>query len=385
MKKFKFCLMVAALLTAGATGFISCSDDDNEGHTDNPALEEVKAKKTKDTAVLLISFGSTYNEATHVYDQIVADFKSELGSQADVYLSFSSNTCIGRLEAQRGEAYYHLKDWLGAFAEAGYKRIAVQSLHVIPGEEYLDAMNGKVKKDFMIRDYPSIDVLCGANLLSTDEDTKEVARVLYNHYKEKLTDKKNIVLFMGHGNPDDNYNANQKYQDVMDAMNELAPNKNVIVGTVDYGPMLFWPLNEETEEFLPAPNPECVYSRLQQYLADNNLTAGEVTIYMAPFMSIAGDHAHNDMWGIEDGDGTTTAEPNEDAPWRFRLQGMGFKVSTEESHPESQADADHGIKEGCGILALGDYPEIRKIWLKHLTSNWNNADAWQNGMDYQPE
>lgn len=35
--------------------------------------------------------------------------------------------------------------------------------------------------------------------------------------------------------------------------------------------------------------------------------------------------------------------------------------------------------------SLGDYPEIRAIWLNHLKENWNDADAWENGMDYQPE
>lgn len=46
---------------------------------------------------------------------------------------------------------------------------------------------------------------------------------------------------MGHGNPDKNYNANTKYTETEEAMQALAANKNVFVGTVDYGDMLFWP------------------------------------------------------------------------------------------------------------------------------------------------
>ena len=49
-----------------------------------------------------------------------------------------------------------------------------------------------------------------------------------------------------------------------------------------------------------------------------------------------------------------------------------------------QADADHGIKDGCGIKALGSYPEIRAIWVNHLKEQWD-ADAWENGEGYQPE
>lgn len=99
-------------------------------------------------------------------------------------------------------------------------------------------MNTDIKKNFMIDWYPHIDVLKGANLLSTDDDTEEVARVLYTHYKDKLADKKNIVLLMGHGNPDVNYNANIKYSETQTALQALAANKNIFVGTVDYGEML---------------------------------------------------------------------------------------------------------------------------------------------------
>ena len=42
----------------------------------------------------------------------------------------------------------------------------------------------------MIDWYPHIDVLKGANLLSTDDDTEEVSKILYNHYKDKLTTRR---------------------------------------------------------------------------------------------------------------------------------------------------------------------------------------------------
>ena len=75
MNKFKYCLMAAALMTVTAVGFTSCGDDDDVEKTDNPAEPVVKAAKTKDTAILLCSFGSTYHEATHVYDETVKEFK----------------------------------------------------------------------------------------------------------------------------------------------------------------------------------------------------------------------------------------------------------------------------------------------------------------------
>lgn len=35
------------------------------------------------------------------------------------------------------------------------------------------------------------------------------------------------------------------------------------------------------------------------YCDANNLKPEEVNVYLAPFMSIVGDHAHNDLWGLE--------------------------------------------------------------------------------------
>lgn len=403
MKKFRFYLAAVLAVAALSAGFVSCDDDDEES-TANPAEAAVNAQKSHDTAILLCTFGSTYNESLAVYDDIIADFTAQFGSQADIYLSFTSRTCIGRAEASTGVARYKLGDWLDAIGKAGYSRVAIQSLHVIPGEEYLSLMNTDVKKNFMIEDYPSIEVLKGANLLASDEDCEEVAQVLYSHYQDKLSSANNLVLLMGHGNPDTNYSANEKYADVEEALHAISStdHDNIFVGTVDYGDMLFWPKEEEEDASLRVPvasaeqmianYPGCIYSKIMKYCADNNLEPSEVTVYLAPFMSIAGDHAHNDLWGLEalaenDNDSyyANTVELNtNEYSWRERLTKIGFNVDKEfEAHPVNQASADHGIVSGCGIRSLGSYAEIRKIWVNHLLEGWNDSSAWENGEDYQ--
>ena len=370
MKSFKFYLMAALVAAATCAGFTSCSDDDDAESTVNPATRVVAETKKHDTAILLCTFGSTYNESLDVYNDIIADFQKQF-PQTDIYMSFTSRTCIGRAEASTGEARYKLDQWLKAIGDAGYARVAVQSLHVIPGEEYLSLMNTDIKKNFMIDWYPHIDVLKGANLLSTDDDTEEVV----------------------------NYNANIKYSETQTALQALAANKNIFVGTVDYGEMLFWPKEEEEKaaDRIPVASPDqmissypgCIYSQVMKYCKDNNLQPADVTVYLAPFMSIAGDHAHNDLWGIEaiaENKGSDEVELNtNEYSWRERLEKAGFKVDRAfEAHPVGQADADHGIKDGCGIKALGSYPEIRAIWVNHMKEQWD-ADAWENGEGYQPE
>lgn len=391
---FKSSMLAAFMATAMCTGFVSCSDDDDVESTLNPAEQQVAQTKQHDTALLLCTFGSTYNESLSVYDDIIDDFKSEF-PDVDIYMSFTSRTCINRVQASTGIERYELDQWLKAIGDAGYTRVAVQSLHVIPGEEYLSLMNTDIKKNFMIQWYPNINVLRGANLLAEDEDTEAVAEVLYNHYAAQLADKNNIVLLMGHGNPDENYNANQKYADVQKALQAKAENKNIFVGTVDYGDMLFWP-NEVEENpadritdagVVRSQYPDCVYSQIMAYCDANGLQPTDVKVYIAPFMSIAGDHAHNDLWGLEaltEGASLDDVDlSTNEYSWRERLEKIGFQVQEDfESHPIAQAGADHGIVDGCGIRALGSYPEIRQIWVKHLREQWD-ADAWENGQDYQ--
>lgn len=394
----KFTSMAAIAAIVMAMGLTSCSDDDDDETTLNPAEQEVANTKSSDTALLLCTFGSTYNESLAVYDDVIADFKKAFPT-CDVYMSFTSRTCINRVEASTGISRYELDQWLKAIGQAGYKRVAVQSLHVIPGEEYLSLMNTDIKKYFMIQWFPTIDVLRGANLLASEEDVEAVADVLYGHYASKLADKSHIVLLMGHGNPDDNYSANARYSQTQEALQARAANKNIFVGTVDYGDMLFWPKEEEEdpreqiqdEATVRAEYPGCIYSQIMQYCEDNGLQPSDITVYMAPFMSIAGDHAHNDLWGLEalvEND-TPSYYANEvelcsnEYSWRERLTKIGFNVdATFEAHPVDQADADHGIVSGCGMRPLGSYAEIRAIWVSHLKELWN-ADAWENGEDYQ--
>ena len=64
---------------------------------------------------------------------------------------------------------------------------------------------------------------------------------------------------------------------------------------------------------------------LPKYCEDHNLKPEEITISLAPFMSIAGDHAHNDLWGIEEDDDFSAAAPNADACWRLKLFEDGLQ------------------------------------------------------------
>lgn len=357
--------------------FAACSSDDKPS-TQNPAEDIVLSSKKHDTAILLCTFGSTFDETIETYNKVINDYKKAFPG-TDVYLSFTSATCVNRVKAATGIDRYMADLWLQAIGKANYKRVVVQSLHVIPGEEYAVLMDKTVKKDFMISRFPEIEVLKAPNLLSEEADTKQVASILFNAYKNKLSNPKNLVVFMGHGNPVDRYAAaNDKYIELEQALHELAAHKNMLVGTVDHGETLFFPEVEKNE---PVPADEDVadsylYKKLRNYCRTKGLQPSDITIYMAPVMSVAGDHAHNDLWGAEDKmEDLNKATPQSDFSWKMKLLKMGFRINEEESH--------HGSVEQCTIKGLGDYPEIRNIWVNRLKKLYSDEEAWENGKDYQ--
>lgn len=96
MKQFKYYLMAAFVAAATCTGFSSCSDNDDEESTVNPAVDVVTRTKQHDTAILLCTFGSTYNESLSVYDDVIEDFKAKIpqyGYLYVIYFTYMYRTC----------------------------------------------------------------------------------------------------------------------------------------------------------------------------------------------------------------------------------------------------------------------------------------------------
>ena len=80
----------------------------------------------------------------------------------DIYVSYSSAICINRAAAGEHKAegaevrnYYAPNFWLHGFGAARYDEIVVQSLQVIPGEEFTRVVN--YMKDFMNNSLGDLD------------------------------------------------------------------------------------------------------------------------------------------------------------------------------------------------------------------------------------
>lgn len=360
MKNIKF--PVVALLAALALGFAACNpiEDQQYNYTvyQQAVNKTVKDQKKNDKVILLVAFGSTWQQAFNTFDTTVEVYKKAFPGY-DVHLSYSSAICINRAAAGENSAdgaeirnYYAPPFWLTAFAQKGvkYSEIVVQSLQVIPGEEYTRVIN--YIKDFAnnangdIEDayLAGVKLKLGVPLLQDAEtDVKAVASALDNLYRKQAAD--DLVAFMGHGNPDsyDTYKANIRYTQLEEALQAINP--HYFVGTVDM-----------MENFKPH-----VYARMEKA----GLNTDNKKVYLHPLMSIDGDHGHNDMAGDDLPEkfagksytfGDLMAEANdegevEDCSWKifFGASGSGFIC-------------DNSTMIEKGLLEL---PSIRQIWMNH--------------------
>ena len=345
MKKIKFLLVAFVAMTLGA-GLVACSDDDSSSSSNfekymsavETQVKNKKAQSNNKKALLLVAFGSTWENAHKTFKSIVADYEGDAAfQQYDVYFAFTSAICINR--SREGEHYasqdfYAPNYWLEAIGRQKYEEVRVQSLHVIPGEEFLRLRDSYIK-DFKNNIYDDLDadylesgvkVFVGGPLMAEEKDVEAVADVLNGEFS-KYVQGDNIMAFLGHGNPEGyNYgNGNIRYEQLEKALQKKNP--NFFVATVDQKGNL---LNE-------------LYIRMQ----DQGKVKTDATMTLHALMCIAGDHAHNDMSGIE----------NENDSWREFFANHGFKC-------EYDGD-DSNTANNCILKGLGDYAKIRDIWKKH--------------------
>ena len=370
MKKIKF-MMLAFMAVCAMSLFTSCGKDNNVEYltitvpgdnSDNWSkyqklvTAQVKQQKQHNKVILLVAFGCTWEQGFNAFDATINAYKQQFPDY-DVFLSYSSAICINRAAAGENGVtrnYYAPPFWLNAFAAEGvrYSEVVVQSLQVIPGEEYTRVINyikdfaNNANGDLNDKYLSQVVLKLGVPLLQDSIlDVNKVAYELNELFKEQASNS--VVAFMGHGNPDsyDTYKANVRYTQLEKVLQDY--NTNYFVGTVDM-----------MENFKTN-----VWKRMQ----DKGITSG--TVYCAPLMSIDGDHGHNDMAGDdlpEDFDEETgtfaqlMALANEegeveDCSWKnfFKIAGYTCNNSTM-------------IEKGLLELAT-----IRQIWMDHTTDAIN--------------
>ena len=257
-------------------------------------------KRPMKKGILLVGFGTTIPEARVSYKNIERSVKAAFPS-VPVYWSYTSRIIIRKL-AKEGDHLSTPEEALARMMKEDFTHVAVQSLHTIPGEEFHGVVENVHKFAGMNKGLRK--VLVGYPLMASSEDVQRAAEnILKVIPKERK--KNDAVVLMGHGT---HHPANVYYAALNYHVQKLDP--KVFVGTVEG-----WPEIDQIKS-------ELKQKRIKK-------------AYLMPFMSVAGDHALNDMAGYE-----------EDS-WKSILEKEGIK---------------------CVPVLKGtaEYQEFVDLWVEHL-------------------
>lgn len=253
--------------------------------------------------ILLVAFGTSVPEAAKAFQQIEKQVK-EAFPGVDTRWAYTSKIIRAKLKKQ-GKELDPPVTALAKMMEDGFTHVVVASFHTIPGEEFHDLRANARVFDGM-RDGMKM-VLVSRPLLSSGKDFETVIKGLMNEVP-KSRKPEEAVIFMGHGS--EHHPADAAYAAMNYWLGRTYP--NTYVGTVEGRPGL--------DEFLPELKKK-----------------GVKKAYLVPFMSVAGDHARNDMCGAE-----------EDS-WKSVLK-------------------KEGIESECILKGTGEIPQIVDVWIDHIKS-----------------
>lgn len=281
---------------------------------------EIEAVKRHDKALLLVTFGSSWDAPHRTYRRMKEQF-AQAFPDMDVYLSFTSGICRKRCAANGKGAFHDPEHWLQAFAKAGYRTVGVQSLHLIPGKEYHDVERtvDAFRKE-PVASSGQMEIALAGPLLKTRDDVDRVAELLHARFRSEV-EAGSVVVLMGHGKPEKYTvgDGNFRYTMMEESLQKMHP--NYFVGTVDMEGNLV----------------EDMIRRMQH----GGHRSGRVICY--PLLSVAGDHANNDMCGGE-------GEEAEEGSWRYELTRAGYACPL----------------ANCLIEGLADRREIVGHWIGQM-------------------
>lgn len=251
--------------------------------------------------ILLVTFGSSYPEAQVAFERVDAMAK-ERWPDTPIYWAYTSDFIRKKL-LKRGEVHDAPLAAMAKMRDAGIDEIAVQSLHVIAGVEYEEVVSAV--NAFQSTNLAFDRVTIGRPLLASAEDLYAVADLILAEAATARADDEALVL-MGHGSGE--HPADLTYLAAASVFHKR--DATAFLGTVEGHPTF------------------------DDLLADLNAT-GVKRAALMPFMSVAGDHARNDLAG---------EEPDS---WKSQLEAAGIECSV--------------ILRG-----MGEMPALVNQWLAHL-------------------
>lgn len=241
----------------------------------------VDPEAPKDQAIMVVSFGTSFNDNRKETICAVEDAIAEAFPDYDVRRAFTAQIIIDKVAKYDDVIIDNVGEALDRAVEDGVKTLVVQPTHLMNGLEYNDLVNELAEYSDA---FEKIEV--GEPLLTSDADFEAVAQAITAATKD-YDDGETAICFMGHGTEAESNQIYSKMQEVLKADGY----ENYFVGTVEATPTL--------EDVLAAVQENEAYTK----------------VVLQPLMVVAGDHANNDMAGDDEG------------TWKSEFTAAGYEVT----------------------------------------------------------
>lgn len=210
--------------------------------------------------IVLTAFGTT-TEAFATYDHFEKKVRERFPGY-ELRWAFTSHKVRHKVAQEQGRELKDLGTVLKELKAQGHSRVAIQSLHIVPGEEW------EKKIVAVVREVPGLKAALGKPLLSSQEDLERALTAVAATFPPK--DGKTAVLLMAHGSPAPS--GEKAYVSFARLLSSRYP--HAYLASVEGKP--------EAKE---------AFAKVKQANPDK--------VVLMPFMFVAGDHVKNDLLGEE--------------------------------------------------------------------------------------
>ena len=280
-------------------------------------------------AIIIVAFGTT-TKAQATYDYFEEQLKASLPEKYANYKTqwaFTSEIVRERANKKFQEKglkkrYRSLAQTLANLQDDGYRKIAIQSLHIFPGQEY-----DEMKKVIAAFRTLGMRIEFGGALLHEWSWMFEAIGALEHEF---LDEEEGCNVLVTHGTPKTFPGSNSAYLGLDRYLSRKYA--NVFVGGVD------GVLTREQALDLAKAYPK-------------------KRVRFIPFMYVAGDHIMNDIMSEE-------ADDKGVPSWAMELSAAGLEVDT----------VSVSYKNKSFYKGLGFYVEINKMLLKQLVESLKKID-----------
>lgn len=277
--------------------------------------------------LLVVSFGTSFNDSRATDIKGVEDALQEAYPDWSVRRAFTAQIIINHVYARDGEQIDNVDQALQRAVDNGVKNLVIQPTHLMHGAEYDELMEAVDEYADQFETVVVAEPLLGEvgdDATAVNEDKQAVAQDVvaaavdssdYDSLDAMAEDGTALVL-MGHGT---SHEANISYTQMQAEMEDLGY-ANVFIGTVEGEPE-----GTSCEEII-----------------DKVHEAGYTNVILRPLMVVAGDHANNDMAGLDDDS------------WLSMFEASGYFDSVE-----------------VQIEGMGRIPDIEEIYISHTGAAMN--------------